>query len=139
MNVVTMEPSPEKPIPYQFTPEGRQILQGAQSLRHRLAAFARAERDGVTSLDSATPGMAGMVSAMRKSGFDILPVDDLLHEFETISDRGCRAFELHFFVGLPPERIAPLMQIPERVASRDVAIAKAWLLERLKQLTSAQP
>lgn len=129
-----MEPSPETPIEYHLTPEGRQILDGAQRLRRRLAAHARAERDGVIPIDSSR-AIADMIAKMRDTGFDILYVDELLDEFAAISDRGCRAFELHFFVGLPPERIAPLMQIPERIAARDVAIVKAWLLERLKQVT----
>lgn len=131
--------SPEDPIPYTLTPEGQQILEAAQNLRRSLSRYARAEQEGVVPIDILKPGVADMVSAMRKTGFDMLYVDDLLDEFEDISDRGCRAFELHFFAGLQPERIAALLQVPERIATRDVAVAKAWLFERLKQLTTSQP
>ena len=124
--------SPEEITPYQLTPEGMQILEGAQSLRRRLVAAARAEKEGTVALDPARAALTQMVGAMRQSGFDILDVDRVLDEFEDISDRGSRAFELHFFVGLPPERIAAVMRVPERIAERDVAVVKAWLLERLK-------
>jgi hypothetical protein len=89
----------------------------------------------VIPINAFKPGIADMVTVMRKSGFDMLYVDDLLDEFEDISERGCRAFELHFFAGLQPDRIATLMQLEERVATRDVSIAKAWLFERLKQVS----
>jgi hypothetical protein len=125
-------PDEYDPVPYALTPEGRTILEAAQKLRRRLADYARAESQGVTLLEPENPRIAGMVSTLRESGFDMRYVDDLLNEFQEISDRGCRAFELHFFMGLPPERIAPLMGVPERIASRDVAVAKAWIVNRLK-------
>ena len=126
---------PEDPIPYELTPAGQQILDAARTLRQTLARYAEAEQEGVIPIDSFKPGIADMVTVMRKSGLDMLYVDDLLDEFEDISERGCRAFELHFFAGLQPDRIAPLMQVDERVAMRDVSIAKAWLFERLKQVS----
>ena len=126
---------PEDPIPYELTPAGQQILDAARTLRQTLARYAEAEQEGVIPIDSFKPGIADMVTVMRKSGLDMLYVDDLLDEFEDISERGCRAFELHFFAGFQPDRIAPLMQVEERVATRDVSIAKAWLFERLKQVS----
>jgi len=130
--------SPEDPEPYELTPEGQQILEAAQALRRRLAEFAQAEQKGVVSIESHNGKIGDMVSVMRKSGFDMLYIDDLLDELEDISERGCRAFELHFFAGLQPDLIAKLMQVPERLATRDVAVSKAWLLERLKQLADAR-
>jgi hypothetical protein len=126
---------PEDPIPYELTPAGQQILEAARTLRQTLARYAEAEQEGVIPINAFKPGIADMVTVMRKSGFDMLYVDDLLDEFEDISERGCRAFELHFFAGLQPDRIATLMQLEERVATRDVSIAKAWLFERLKQVS----
>jgi len=35
-------------------------------------------------------------AAMAACGFDLALVDDLLDEFEEISERGCHVFEMHF-------------------------------------------
>jgi hypothetical protein len=125
---------PEDPIPYELTPDGQTILNAARTLRQTLARYAQAEQEGVIPINTFMPGIADMVTVMRKTGFDMLYVDDLLDELEDISERGCRAFELHFFAGLQADRIAPLMQVEERIAARDVTVAKAWLFERLKQV-----
>jgi hypothetical protein len=128
---------PEDPIPYELTPDGQTLLNAARTLRQTLARYAEAGQEGVIPINAFMPGIADMVTVMRKTGFDMLYVDDLLDELEDISERGCRAFEFHFFAGLQPDRIAPLMQVEERVAARDVAVAKVWLVERLKQMAQA--
>jgi RNA polymerase sigma-70 factor (ECF subfamily) len=119
--------------PYTLTPGGQTLLSGAQALRRVLAHYARAERDGVTVISPPEPGVADTVAAMAASGFDVALVDDLLDEFEEISERGCRVFELHFFGGVPVSRISGLMQVPPRVTERDWSVAKAWLYEHLKK------
>ena len=125
----------EDPIPFELTPEGEQVLEAARTLRRNLVRYAEAEQEGVIPINAFKPGVGEMVSVMRKTGVDMLHVDDLLDELQDISERGCTAFQLHFFAGLQPETIGGLMQVPERVAGRDVAIARAWLFERLKQIT----
>ena len=118
--------------PYHLTAKGKTLLEAAQALRRTLAHHARSERDGVTVLRPPKPGVAETVASMLAAGFDVALVDDLLDEFEEISERGCRVFELHFFAGVPVNEIAPLMQVPPRVTERDWSVAKAWLYEHLK-------
>ena len=79
----------------------------------------------MTVLRPPEPGIADTVASMLAAGFDVALVDDLLDEFEEISERGCRVFELHFFAGIPVDEIASLMQVPPRVAERDWSVAKA--------------
>ena len=119
-------------VPYKLTAEARPLLETAQTLRRVLSHYARAERDGVKILGPPKPGVAETVASMRAAGFDVALVDDLLDEFEEISERGCRVFELHFFAGVPVDKIAVLMQMPPRTATRDWSVAKAWLYEHLK-------
>ncbi|MDQ1474102.1 MAG: hypothetical protein QOJ99_5582 [Bryobacterales bacterium] len=123
----------EEIIPYSLTVEGQKILEGAQILRRALAHHARAERDGVKVIGPPKPGVAETVASMLAAGFDVALVDDLLDEFEEVSERGTRVFELHFFAGIPVPRISSLMQVPPRVTERDWSVAKAWLYEHLKQ------
>jgi hypothetical protein len=123
----------EEIIPYSLTVEGQKILEGAQILRRALAHHARAERDGVKVIGPPKPGVAETVASMLAAGFDVALVDDLLDEFEEISERGTRVFELHFFAGIPVPRISSLMQVPPRVTERDWSVAKAWIYEHLKQ------
>jgi hypothetical protein len=123
----------EEITPYNLTAEGQKLLEAAQALRRTLAHHARAERDGVTVLRPPKPGVAETAASMLSAGFDVALVDDLLDEFEEISERGCRVFELHFFAGVPVDEIAALMQVPPRVTERDWSVAKAWLYERLKK------
>jgi hypothetical protein len=123
----------EEITPYKMTAEGQKLLEAAQALRRTLAHHARAERDGVAVLKPPKSGVAETVASMLAAGFDVALVDDLLDEFEEISERGCRVFELHFFAGVPVDEIAGLMQVPPRVAERDWSVAKAWLYERLKK------
>lgn len=133
--VFSGEDPTEDPIPFELTPEGEQVLEAARKLRSTLVRYAEAEQEGVIPINAFQPGVGEMVSVMRKTGVDMLHVDDVLDELQDISERGCTAFQLHFFAGLKPDRIATLMQIPERLAGRDVAIARVWFFERLKQIT----
>jgi hypothetical protein len=130
-------PEPEKEeieiIPYTLTPDGEKLLAGAQTLRRALSHHARAVRDGVTVIGPPKPGIAETADAMLAAGFDVALVDDLLDEFEEISERGTRVFELHFFAGIPISRISALMQVPPRVTERDWSVAKAWLYEHLRK------
>jgi RNA polymerase sigma-70 factor, ECF subfamily len=127
-------PIPEEEIiPYTLTPEGEKLLSAAQSLRRVLSHYARSERDGVTLLRPPDPSVVKTVAAMAASGFDVALVDDLLDEFEEISERGCHVFEMHFFAGVALVEIASEMQIPLQIAERDWSIAKAWLYEHLKK------
>src|SRR4051794_6100511 len=126
-------PDEQEITSYTLTPEGEKLLAGAQELRRALSHHARAERDGVKVITPPKPGVAETVEAMLAAGFDVALVDDLLDEFEEISERGTRVFELHFFGGIPISRISALMQVPPRITERDWSIAKAWLYERLKK------
>ena len=119
--------------PFHLTPEGEKLLRAAQDLRRVLSYYARTERDGVTPLRAPDPAVVKTVAAMAASGFDVAVVDDLLDEFEEISERGCHVFEMHFFTAVPLAKIAEEMEIPLRVAERDWSVAKAWLYERLKK------
>jgi hypothetical protein len=127
------EQEEEEITPYHLTPEGEKLLAGAQTLRRALSHHVRAERDGVKVIAPPKPGVAETAASMLAAGFDVALVDDLLDEFEEISERGTRVFELHFFAGVPVSRISSLMQVPPRITERDWSVAKAWLYEHLKK------
>jgi hypothetical protein len=123
----------EEIIPYMLTPEGERLLRAAQAIRRVLSHYARAERDGVTMLRPPDPGVVKAVAAMAAAGFDLALMDDLLDEFEEISERGCHVFEMHMFSAVPLDKIASAMQTPERIVQRDFSVAKAWIYEHMKK------
>ena len=56
---------------YTLTPEGENLLAGAQELRSALSHHARAERDGVKVITPPKPGVAETVEAMLAAGFAV--------------------------------------------------------------------
>lgn len=63
---------------------------------------------------------------------DVLAVHDALEELERLDPRQAHIVELRFFVGLPLEEIAELLEISRATVNRDWAMARAWLRVQLR-------
>jgi RNA polymerase sigma factor (TIGR02999 family) len=69
----------------------------------------------------------------RESGWELLALDDALHQLAVIDPRAARVVELRYFAGLSVEHTATLMGQAVSTTERDWRFAKAWLAERLGQ------
>ena len=65
--------------------------------------------------------------------FDVLALDEAMHELETIDQRRARVVELHFFGGLTFRDAANLLDIAPKTAESDWYFARAWLRKRLAE------
>ena len=62
---------------------------------------------------------------------EVLGVHDALAQMEHADPRQARVVELKFFVGLTLEEIAEVLGVSEATVSREWAMARAWLRQRL--------
>jgi RNA polymerase sigma factor (TIGR02999 family) len=62
---------------------------------------------------------------------DLIALDELLKELESLDPQQARIVELRFFGGLSVEETAELMGISPATVKRDWAMAKAWLAREL--------
>jgi len=104
----------------------------ARAMRNLLIDAARqrmaAKRGGQlhhTGLDALDEAGAGRDAAQA------LELDAALRELAAADPRCAEVVELHYFAGLPLERIAELLQVSLRTINRDWQFARAWLRERL--------
>lgn len=63
---------------------------------------------------------------------DLLSLDSGLKALEEMDPRKCRAVELHYFGGLTANEIALALQVSSKTVRRDLAIAEAWLYQRMR-------
>lgn len=74
---------------------------------------------------------ASHVSVEPKS-IDVLDLDAALVTLATFDARKSRILEMHFFGGLSFEDIAAVLGVHVNTVSRDLRLARAWLLARLR-------
>jgi DNA-directed RNA polymerase specialized sigma24 family protein len=63
---------------------------------------------------------------------DILDLDSALEELAALDERLARVVELKFLVGMTLEETADALSVSHATVERDWAVAKAWLLRRLR-------
>lgn len=102
----------------------------ARLMRRILVDHARSEgrqkRDGGLSVPL-EEGMA-WVDAKRA---EVIDLDRVLDELETLDQRKCRMVELRFFLGFTAEETAELLCISKASVDRDLKFVRGWLYDRL--------
>jgi RNA polymerase sigma factor (TIGR02999 family) len=63
---------------------------------------------------------------------DVIAIDESLAELAKINARRSRIVELRVFSGMTRKEIAEALDISERTAEREWAVAQTWLYERLR-------
>lgn len=63
---------------------------------------------------------------------EIMDLDRVLLELESLDKRKCRMIELRFFLGFTAEETAELMSTSKASVDRDLKFARAWLYDRLQ-------
>lgn len=76
---------------------------------------------------------AGDVAAPFDPVHDVLGVHEALAHLERLDQRQAQIVELKFFVGLTIDEIAGLLSISPATVTREWAMARAWLHQRLTQ------
>ena len=70
--------------------------------------------------------------AVEPPPIDVLDLDAALRTLATFDARKSRILEMHFFGGLTFEDIAIVLDIHANTVARDLRLARAWLLARLR-------
>ena len=95
---------------------------------HARAHHARKRASGGFRVDL-TEGLA--IAQPRQ--VDLIALDRALEELAALDERQARLVEMRFFGGLTAEEAAAALEVSLATANRDWALARAWLLRRLKQ------
>jgi RNA polymerase sigma factor (TIGR02999 family) len=74
-----------------------------------------------------------MVGNVRVDPWQALELDDALRRLALEDQRAAQVVELHYFAGLPMERIAELSGVSERTVHRDWSYARAFLSAQLAE------
>lgn len=72
-------------------------------------------------------------SGSRQPGWELLELDEALHQLAAIDPRAARVVELRYFAGLSVQHTATLIGQALSTTERDWRFAKAWLAARLGQ------
>ena len=70
--------------------------------------------------------------AVQQPPVDVLDLDAALVTLATFDARKSRILEMHFFGGLGYEDIATVLGVHVNTVARDLRLARAWLLARLR-------
>jgi len=70
--------------------------------------------------------------AVQPPPIDVLDLDAALVELAAFDARKSRILEMHFFGGLSYDDIAAVLDVHVNTVARDLRLAKAWLLARLR-------
>ncbi len=106
----------------------------ARLMRRILVDFGRGRR-----LKKRGPEMSRMVALdldgvpQLPPGADIVAIDEALDALAAFEPRGAQTVELRFFGGLTVQETAEVLKVSPRTVKRDWVLARAWLLETLKQ------
>ncbi len=72
------------------------------------------------------------LNANAESNHDLIFIDELLSQLNEFDARAARLFELRLFAGLSNNEIAAVEDISMSSVEREIRVAKAWLLNELK-------
>lgn len=70
--------------------------------------------------------------AVAPPSIDVLDLDAALVTLATFDRRKSRILEMHFFGGLPYQDIAMVLGVHVNTVARDLRLARAWLLAKLR-------
>jgi RNA polymerase sigma factor (TIGR02999 family) len=103
----------------------------ARAMRRILVDHARARATEKRGTGIPHLELSPEISWIDPTGPEMLDVDRLLDELETLDPRKARAVELRIFLGCTAEEAAELLSISKPTLDRDLRFSLAWLAERL--------
>jgi RNA polymerase sigma factor (TIGR02999 family) len=66
-----------------------------------------------------------------RTSVDVVALDAALAQFEKMDPRSAKLIELRYFAGLTIPETTELLRISESTATRDIRVAKAWLMRAI--------
>jgi len=66
------------------------------------------------------------------SSVELVDLDRVLEELNTLDARKCRIVELRFFLGFSADETADLLSISKATVDRELKFVRGWMFERLK-------
>jgi len=106
----------------------------ARAMRHLLVDHARRRMQiGRGGRHIRAPMSDPAVGAVVIDPNQALELDTALNRLEKDDERAAKVLELHYFAGLPLDRIAELLGVGERTIDRDMSYALSFLSVALKE------
>jgi RNA polymerase sigma factor (TIGR02999 family) len=105
----------------------------SQLMRRILVDHARRRRAARRGGGLQVPLEEAMGAPAEGDRVDLIRLDEALTELAELDPRQGRIVELRFFGGLTTEETAGLLQVSPATIKRDWTVAKAWLLDRLRE------
>lgn len=102
----------------------------ATLMRRVLLDHARSQKRGKRDGGIAIPLEEGMAWIDAKP-IEMMDLDRVLNELETLDARKCRMAEFRFFLGFTAEETAELLHTSKATVDRELRFIRAWLYERL--------
>tara|TARA_R110002096_G_scaffold46132_3_gene123225 strand:- start:1184 stop:1741 length:558 start_codon:yes stop_codon:yes gene_type:complete len=103
----------------------------ARTMRRILADYGRARRSQKRGSGNA-PVTLHEDLVGDQSGSDIVDIDDALTRLAEIDERKSDILVLHYFGGMTFKETAEALEISPATVDRDLRLAKAWLVNELK-------
>jgi RNA polymerase sigma factor (TIGR02999 family) len=103
----------------------------AMVMRRILTDHARAAHAGKRGAGLRHVQLSDEIPWINLNGNDVLDLNRVLDELDTVDPRKVRLVELRYFLGCTLEECASVLAISKATAERDLTMAKAWLYSRL--------
>jgi RNA polymerase sigma factor (TIGR02999 family) len=103
----------------------------ARAMRQVLVDHARKRNAGKRGGGMAAVELEHALEIAQGGGVDLIALDDLLRQLETLDATQARVVELRYFVGLSIEETAVVLGLHPSAVNREWAMARAWLKREL--------
>jgi len=103
------------------------FVYAARAMRHLLVDRARHRLREKSGGGAAHVDLDAVGDATSIDAREALELDDALRRLEQEDARAAQVVELHYFAGVPLEKIAELLGVVRRTVDRDLAFARAYL------------
>jgi RNA polymerase sigma factor (TIGR02999 family) len=109
----------------------------AQLMRQILVDYARLHRAEKRGGDLCKLSLDDLEVEARRSGIDVVALDDALQHLARIDPQQSRVVELRFFAGLSIEETSEVLGVSASTVKRDWNTARVWLYRELDRTASA--
>jgi RNA polymerase sigma-70 factor, ECF subfamily len=110
----------------------------ARLMRRILVDFARTKRYQKRGGGAIRVTLADDIAVAHEPDHDLIALDDSLEALAKFDERKSRVVELRFFGGLSVKETAAVLGISRETVMRDWKLARAWLLQQLRDETSGR-
>lgn len=105
----------------------------AKAMRQILTDYARKKMAEKRGKNSHKITFDEHIINVNEQATQLVEIDEALNELSALNNRLSRVVELRFYAGLSMQETGNTLGISKKTVSRDWAMARAWLLKRLKK------